>query len=97
MHTLYRTAAVVTAGGDIDLDTAPGLHRDLVAALRSHQEVVLDLSGVEFMDCSGLGAILRAQQEADRRGARLVLRTAGRQVRRLLDLTGANRCLTVEP
>ncbi|MFG2825479.1 STAS domain-containing protein [Kitasatospora sp. NPDC048365] len=92
-----KTAAVVTATGEIDLDTVPALRRQLDAALREHSEVVLDLSGVEFMDCHGLGVIIQARNQADRSGGRLVLRGAGPQVLRLLRLTGAERRLCPAP
>ncbi|GAA2263096.1 hypothetical protein GCM10010430_54490 [Kitasatospora cystarginea] len=59
--------------------------------------MVLDLSEVTFMDCAGLGALVRARNQADRCGARLVLRGAGRCVVRLLKLTGLHRRLAVEP
>ncbi|MBO1420243.1 STAS domain-containing protein [Streptomyces sp. FH025] len=75
----------------------PALRRALAAALESHREVVLDLSEVTFMDCTGLGALVRARNQADRSGARLVLRGAGRRVVRLLKLTGLHRRLAVEP
>ncbi|GJF30395.1 hypothetical protein KNE206_30950 [Kitasatospora sp. NE20-6] len=50
-----------------------------------------------FMDCAGLGALVRARNQADRCGARLVLCGAGRCVVRLLKLTGLYRRLAVEP
>ncbi|MFF2548830.1 STAS domain-containing protein [Kitasatospora sp. NPDC058063] len=82
---------IVRAHGEIDLDAAPSLRRALATALESHQEVVLDLSEVTFMDCAGLGALVRARNQADRCGARLVLRGADRRVVRLLKLTGLHR------
>ncbi|MEU9079558.1 STAS domain-containing protein [Kitasatospora sp. NPDC004745] len=88
---------VVRAGGEIDLDTAPSLRRALAAALESHREVVLDLSEVTFMDCAGLGALVRARNQADRCGGRLSLRGARHRVARLLELTGLHRRLAVEP
>ncbi|MEV7360839.1 STAS domain-containing protein [Kitasatospora sp. NPDC091276] len=88
---------IVRAHGEIDLDTAPSLRRVLATALESHREVVLDLSEVTFMDCAGLGALVRARNQADRCDARLVLRGAGRCVMRLLKLTGLHRRLAVEP
>ncbi|MFJ1790955.1 STAS domain-containing protein [Kitasatospora griseola] len=88
---------IVRANGEIDLDTAPALCRALAAALASHREVVLDLSEVTFMDCAGLGALVRARNQADRSDRRLILRGAGRCVVRLLKLTGLHRRLAVEP
>ncbi|MFH9352183.1 STAS domain-containing protein [Kitasatospora sp. NPDC017646] len=91
--TTQATPFVVTAHGEIDLDTAPHLRREISRALAEHQEVVLDLSEVTFMDCSGLGVLVRARNQADRSGRRLVLRGIGRPVTRLLELTGLGRRL----
>ncbi|QEV03270.1 STAS domain-containing protein [Streptomyces viridifaciens] len=91
--TTQVTSFVVTACGEIDFDTAPHLQRELSRALVEHQEVVLDLSEVTFMDCSGLGVLVRARNQADRSGRRLVLRGIGRPVDRILKLTGLGRRL----
>jgi anti-anti-sigma factor len=97
VHHRHTAVAVVSASGDIHLHTGPELQRRLVAALRAHNEVMLDLSGVDFMDCSGLGALVHAQNQADRCGARLVLRGPGHRVLRLLKLTGLNRRWSSNP
>ncbi|AUG81210.1 Anti-sigma factor antagonist [Kitasatospora sp. MMS16-BH015] len=90
-------AAVVRAYGDLDLDTAPALCRDLTAALPRHRQVVLDLSGVDFMDCSGIGALVHAQNQADHLGVALEVRGAGPAVRRLIELTGLGTRVTLRP
>ncbi|MGE7438820.1 STAS domain-containing protein [Kitasatospora sp. NPDC001175] len=76
---------VVRARGEIDLDAAPRLRRELTRALDAHREVLLDLSQVT--DCSGLGALVQARNQADRTGGRRVLRGVGHPAR-LLRLTG---------
>ncbi|WP_030398348.1 STAS domain-containing protein [Kitasatospora purpeofusca] len=87
---------VVRVGGEIDLAAAPRLRRRLTTVLEARREVVLDLSEVTFMDCSGLGVLVRARNQADRSGKRLVLRGVGRPVARLLKLTGLSRRLAGE-
>ncbi|MEV7180288.1 STAS domain-containing protein [Kitasatospora sp. NPDC093679] len=84
-------------GDEIDLDTAPALHRAPAAALESDRGVVLDLSEVTFMDCAGPGALVRVRNQADRSGRRLILRGTSRCVVRLLKRTGLHRRLAVEP
>ncbi|MGW7584716.1 STAS domain-containing protein [Kitasatospora sp. NPDC054768] len=74
--------------GEIDLDTAADLRRELSRALVDHRQVVLDLSQVTFMDCSGLNVLLEARNQADRNGGHLALRGISRPVARLLELTG---------
>ncbi|MFF8772489.1 STAS domain-containing protein [Kitasatospora sp. NPDC015120] len=88
---------MVRAFGEIDIATAPRLGRRLAAALGAHREVVLDLSEVTFMDCSGLRVLVQARNRADRYGGRLVLRGARGPVARLLRLTGLGRRLAAGP
>ncbi|MGW2377359.1 MULTISPECIES: STAS domain-containing protein [Kitasatospora] len=97
MYDQIPVPFVVRARGEIDLDTAPRLHDDLVRALAAHREVVVDLSGLTFMDCSGLGALVQARHQADRQGARLVLRGVGRSVARLFELAGLDHHLFPGP
>ncbi|MFI0898112.1 STAS domain-containing protein [Streptomyces sp. NPDC020983] len=96
MQEQHRGTTVVTACGDIDIETAPSLDADLAAALHTHHRVVLDLSDVTFMDCTGLRALVHARNLADRLGNRLVLRGAARPVLRLLRLTGLDKRLCAE-
>ena len=96
-ETPSTTTAVIEARGEIDIDTAPRLNLELAAALKTHPEVVLDLSRVTFMDCSGLRVLDHARHLARQHKSQLVLRGANALVRRLLELTGMHRHLTVEP
>ena len=75
---------LVRFAGDLDIATAPVLAASLaVLAGRRVGAVTLDVSGVTFMDCAGLGVVLRAQARLD---GYLWLRAPSPPVRRLLDL-----------
>ena len=50
--------------------------------------VLVDLSGLRFMDSASAGALLRAERQQRDRGARLVLHSLHRRVARLLDAAG---------
>ncbi|MFI5761789.1 STAS domain-containing protein [Streptomyces sp. NPDC051563] len=52
---------LLTVSGEIDLDTAPQL-QDAVDAARPGpgRSLLLDMSGVDFCDCSGLTVLMRA-------------------------------------
>ena len=54
-----ETSTVVSLSGDIDIQTAPAL-RERLAALPESRIVVVDLSAVEFLDSSGVGALVGA-------------------------------------
>ena len=57
------------------------------------REVVLDLSELDFVDVSGVNALLALDRAAARLGARLVLRGAQPQARRVLQATRAAAAL----
>jgi anti-sigma B factor antagonist len=54
--------------------------------------VVIDLSGVEFIDSSGLGALVQGNRTAKERATRLILVTSP-PVRRLLQVTALDTVL----
>jgi anti-anti-sigma factor len=79
----------VEVEGELDLATAPQLEELLRRELDAVGLVVLDLSGVSFMDSSGLHAIITMIRAANEDGTRL--RIAGSmlpQVQRLVEITG---------
>jgi anti-anti-sigma factor len=85
---LLRRLAVT---GEVDILTAPGVERFLLAQLdraAPGTTVVVDLSRVEVLSAAGVGALVRARHDADRRGVRLVAYPISRRARRVLDLTG---------
>ncbi len=66
-------AAVIAAAGELDLASAPKLQRLLADALKDPQhELVLDFSGVTFIDSTVLRVLLDVQL-SQRSGAPLVI------------------------
>ncbi len=77
--------AIVSAEGEVDLETADSLATALRAQIAAGGDgVVLDLLGVPFMDSSGLKQLLAASNEL--RDRLIVVLSPGSPVRRLLDL-----------
>ena len=65
---------IVRPHGDVDLSTSPDLRAALQEAFtRKPAKVVVDLSGVAYMDSSGVATLVEALQNARRSGSRLVL------------------------
>ncbi|HEY2652669.1 MAG TPA: STAS domain-containing protein [Solirubrobacteraceae bacterium] len=89
--------AVVTLSGEVDLWSAPELKRtlyDLVAAGR--KRLVLDLSGVRFMDSTALGVLIGLEhRSAD--DEQLALAAPSAEVLRLLELTGVAGAFRIFP
>ncbi|HZL07086.1 MAG TPA: anti-sigma factor antagonist [Coriobacteriia bacterium] len=77
--------SLVRLVGEIDLDAAPRLRRVLErAAADSSEDLVVDLSDVTFLDCSGLAPLLEAK---NRLKSRLTLQGVPQRVLALLRLT----------
>ena len=62
---------VVRLGGELDLASVPRLTELLVEV--AAPRVILDLSGLAFIDSSGVAALVRAQQQMDEGGQTLTL------------------------
>src|SRR4051794_20128599 len=78
----------LAALGELDISTADVLRDALHEQVYSEQDVLLDLSGVEFMDASGIRVILDAISTARVHGVRLYLAPDLRPfVKRLLEVT----------
>jgi len=76
---------VVKVYGEVDLATAPALDRHLAATIGTAcPDVVVDLGEVSFMDASGLGVLVRADNRARRNGGRVRLAGLSRHLCRLL-------------
>ena len=81
--------ARVRVTGDLDAATAPRLRRCLSElAELGVDDFALDLSGVRFFDCAGLGALVSAKKRLRATGGDLRVVAASRTVRRVLVLTG---------
>ena len=90
----YGDHAVVSVGGEVDLETATRLGDAALEALRDlSSHLVLDLSGVSFMDSTGLKVLLSLQRSAALAGGSLTVAGATRPVRRILTLTGLDQTL----
>ena len=58
--------------------------------------IILDLSGVEFMDSSGLGLILGRYTNACEIGAKFAVYCPNRKIRKILELAGIERIMSIE-
>ena len=66
--------AVIVIEGDIRIDVAPRLRHDLRDELEGGAtDLMIDLSGVEYIDSSGLATLLECLKEVQRIGGRMVL------------------------
>jgi len=83
-------AAWVHVAGELDLAVVPQLKWTLDQPQLQARLVVLDLRELEFIDCCGMHAIVKASRRARRAGRRLVLLRGPPTVDRLLTLSGCS-------
>jgi anti-sigma B factor antagonist len=85
---------VVSVSGELDVASAQVLEEALTEACSSGaRELVLDLARVEFMDSTGLKAILQGKKLCESHQCRYRLTPAQRQVERVLEVSGVRRRL----
>ena len=81
---------LVTVIGDLDLESAPAMTAALKKVL-GERPVVLDLSGVDFMDSSGLGVLVGAHQRA----ADLRLAAPNQRLQKIFKITKLHKVFAV--
>ena len=83
----------VTLSGDCDLAVRDRLTAVLLEAVHSGKPVCVEMSGVGFLDSTGIHALVTAHRAAQERGSRLSLTGARGAVAAVLELTGLDRLL----
>ncbi len=90
--------AVVTTPAEIDISNAGPLREALLAAAATGQRViVVDMSGTEYCDSTGLNVLVRAHARADEDGAELRLVMGGTGLQRILAVTGVAGLFRIFP
>jgi anti-anti-sigma factor len=87
---------IVQVGGpDLDIATSPTLSAQLDDTRKAHPDagIVVDLSAVTFMDCSGLRPLVRSRRDL---GGNLMLRGLQPEVARLMDLVDLSRTFRID-
>jgi anti-sigma B factor antagonist len=84
--------------GELDLATASHLEQRLDRLRRDgHRQLILDMSGLEFLSAAGLTVLLRADQALRALGGRLILTGPTRIARRVLTITELDATLDIQP
>jgi anti-sigma B factor antagonist len=86
-------AIVIYVSGEVDLAAVGRLRDALEPNMAPQQTIVLDLSGVEFMDSSSLRYLVQARGDLTADGGSLNLRNPSVAAHRLLTLAHAEALL----
>jgi anti-anti-sigma factor len=97
--TAYDDATLLSVSGELDLDSAHVLRRATLAALDAARppRLLLELSGLSFVDSSGLHVLVDTWRRARHRDGWVRLVAPSRAVVRLLTLTRLDSQLPAYP
>jgi anti-sigma B factor antagonist len=82
--------------GELDISSAPALRQQLTELLTSDGDVVVDLSGLTFMDSSGISVLIVAHKRARNQGRKMTLRHPGGPVAKVLAISGTDQVFSIE-
>ena len=86
---------VVSLSGDVDLDSSPRAREVLLECVGRKKRVVVDLSGVAYMDSSGVASLVEALQTAKRNGSFFALAAVQGTALRVLELARLDRVFRI--
>lgn len=86
----------IAVHGEVDLLGYEILRNSLRRALDDSTSVIVDLSGTQFMDSTGLNVLISASHRATEDGGLLRIRGADARLRKLFEISGARSILEVE-
>ena len=78
---------IVALRGVLDVADAVSVAAALTAVAARQRDIVVDLAGLEFIDSSGVAALVRGRRQARYAGGELLLAAPQQQVLRVLTLT----------
>ncbi len=85
---------VVEVGGEVDVYTAPKLDAELTSLVGSGKSViVVDFSGVEFLDSTGLGVLVKALKHVKEAGGSLSVVATSERIIKVFRITGLDAAI----
>lgn len=88
-------SATVYLTGDVDLERSPQARETLLAAVKKGHPVTVDLSGVTYMDSSGVASLVEAFQKSRATNVEFTLARVSDQVRKVLMLARLDKIFTI--
>jgi len=88
-------ATVIAFQGDVDLQSSPEARKALLEAVGRGAGVLVDLSGVEYIDSSGVASLVESYQKARKQNQGYVLVSVSEGARRVLELARLDKVFTL--
>ena len=92
-YEVKRNALTVRLSGDLDHNAATRVREELDAliAQTGTRRLIFDLSGLEFMDSSGVGLIIGRYKRMTRRGGSVAVVGTSARIDSIFDMAGLYR------
>lgn len=92
----HGASVVIAPQGELDHHTADLLRTSLEQCVdEGHSQLIVDCSGLDFCDSTGLNVLLGARLKAEAAGGRVALADMSPLVARLFEITGAGAVFAV--
>ena len=90
VHERQRSTVVVKLDGELDHSYADGIRAELDELISDPaiKKLVFDLSGLSFMDSSGIGMIIGRYRQMARRGGRVAVRCTSKRIDKIFEMAG---------
>jgi anti-sigma B factor antagonist len=95
-RTVRDGVAVIALSGEADVYTSPRIKQEIVDLLNNGtHKIVVDLSGVEYLDSTGLGVLIGGLKRARERDGDLKLVCDNSRILRIFEITGLTKIFDI--
>ncbi len=88
-------ALIVALKGDVDLQSSPEARTILLDCVGKKKPVLVDLSGVGYIDSSGVASLVESLQTARKSGTKVILVAVSEGALRVIQLARLDKVFTI--
>jgi anti-sigma B factor antagonist len=97
-QTSAGNVPILAVSGEVDVYSAPALKEKINELVQSGEKtLIVDLSGVAFLDSTGLGALVEARASTTEAGGSLPIVCNQERILKLFTITGLDGVFTIHP
>jgi anti-sigma B factor antagonist len=88
--------SILAVAGEVDIYTAPSLDERLSALIaEGSYRIVVDMTGVDFLDSTGLGVMVKALKRVREHDGSLDVVVSSDRIHKVFRITGLDRVITL--
>ncbi len=91
-----ETTTTIYVSGEVDLSNSAEVRKTILAALKTTPVVKVNLSAVDYIDSSGIAAMVEGLQFANSNGRTFCLTEPSKQVNSILELARLDQVFNIE-